>query len=159
MHGKRYTRAGGMTLIEALIGMMVISIAAVGTMRYQFYSTRQMQQSRAEITATRIAQLLLADWKAHGATFNYDPELLNMQITHISGSDGFNAAGDFYKTYRTVSNNLPLRIELTRPVGYPRPIRIKAKVSWRTDYTEGEFKEGDPSVELTTYARGDEAAN
>ena len=64
---KRHKR--GVTLIEALAAMVILAIAALGTLSYQYHSAKHSHITKLEMTATRTAQLLLEDWKSSGGGF------------------------------------------------------------------------------------------
>ena len=155
----------GFTLIEAIVAMVVLGVGVAGTMVYQCEAARQTRLAQVQITATRVAQLFLEDWKANGACYDYDPQDrqmqtdLQMSITLLT--DGFDGAGNEYREYRLVCDGAPLRMRLARSTGLssviPGYIEIAATIRWRTDYADSFIRETDPSVVLATYARGDEA--
>ena len=60
-------------MIEALIAMALLAIIALGAMSYQYFAALHARIARAQIAATRIAQLLLEDWKSTGGSREYDP--------------------------------------------------------------------------------------
>ena len=62
-----------MTLLEVAVAIAVLAIASIGAINYQYHATRQGLVARSEITATRVAQLLLEDWKSRGGDETYDP--------------------------------------------------------------------------------------
>lgn len=161
----RRVGTGGLTLIEAIVAMVVLGIGVAGTMMYQCEAARQTRLAQVQITATRIAQLFLEDWKANGGCCDYDPRDpqmqtdLQMSITLLS--EGFDESGNKYSEYRLVCDGVPLHISLARSTGLssviPYHIEISATVRWRMDYSDGPIRETDPSVVLAAYARGDEA--
>jgi len=71
----------GFTLIEILVSMAVIAVAAVGTLGYQYHAVKQSRIANAQIAATKIAQLVLEDWKSAGAGADYDPTTLQLDFT------------------------------------------------------------------------------
>ena len=160
MSGGGSEGTGGLTLLEVLISMVILSVAALGMMRYHCDSTRQTRLAEVEIIATRTGQLLLEDWKANGGSVDYDPQRLNMDITQISGEGGFDTEGNLLMVYQTVADGVPLRIELLRPQGFAGTIpliHLTVSVQWRRDFGDGDIRVADPSVVLATYARGYEA--
>jgi hypothetical protein len=70
--------AGGLTLVEAVVAMAVLAIAAIGALSYQYYAALHARIARAQIIATRTAQLLLEDWKSTGGATDYDPSALGL---------------------------------------------------------------------------------
>jgi len=70
--------AKGLTLLEAMVATAVLAIAALGALSYQYHAARQGRVASAQMTATRIAQLLLEDWKSTGGSAEYDPSRLGL---------------------------------------------------------------------------------
>jgi len=66
------------TLIEVMVAMAILVISSVGALSYQYHSTVDAQKARAQMIATRIAQMLLEDWKSTGGSSNYDPQTLGL---------------------------------------------------------------------------------
>ncbi|MHC4423576.1 MAG: type IV pilus modification PilV family protein, partial [Planctomycetota bacterium] len=58
MTAKRFKFAAAVTLIEVMVAMVVLAIAATGALGYQYHAAAQVRIARAETTATGIAQLL-----------------------------------------------------------------------------------------------------
>ena len=75
---KRLKPAQGVTLIEAVVAIAILAIAAVGSLSYQYQAVKHTQIARAQITATRTVQLLLEDWKSTGGSTDYDPQNLEL---------------------------------------------------------------------------------
>ncbi|OQA03817.1 MAG: hypothetical protein BWY69_00225 [Planctomycetes bacterium ADurb.Bin401] len=76
----------GFNLVEAVIAMVIIAVAAAGTLSCEFFVAKHSRQARAEMIAARTVQLLLDDWKACKGTENYDPVAsLNCGFTQASG--------------------------------------------------------------------------
>jgi len=75
---KRSDSAKAVTLIEVMVSVVILSIAAVGALGYQYYAARQSSIAAARIAATRTAQLLLEDWKSTGGSTIYDPTTLKL---------------------------------------------------------------------------------
>jgi len=68
----------GLTLVEALIAMVLLAIIVLGALGYQYYAALHARIARAQIAATRTAQLLLEDWKSTGGSIEYDPYELGL---------------------------------------------------------------------------------
>ena len=112
---KRPKFASAFTLIEIMVAMVVLVVAALGTSGYQYYATKQARIAQAQITATRTAQLLLEDWKSTGGSEDYDPATLGLGFSsalslpegHPVGLALGNAA------YTITVNDAPMVIVLT----------------------------------------------
>ena len=70
--------AVGVTLIESMAAMVLLSVIVTGAMGYQYYAALHTKIARAQMVATRTAQLLLEDWKSTGGSNEYDPHKLNL---------------------------------------------------------------------------------
>ncbi len=78
---KRYKFIKGVTLIEAVVSISILAIAAIGALSYQYHAARHSRIARELIIATRTAQLLLEDWKSYcydGEVDKYDPTDLGL---------------------------------------------------------------------------------
>ncbi|HBG28251.1 MAG: hypothetical protein A2Y10_09710 [Planctomycetes bacterium GWF2_41_51] len=145
MHGR--TRLGttrGFSLIEAIIAMLIIAIAAAGTLSCEFFIAKHSRQARAEMIAARTAQLLIDDWKACRGISNYDPtSSLNCGFTENAGQ------------YFITVDRLPLYFSLNSAVidatVNPNLKQITVTAEWRDDYSEGLSRNN--SLILTTYCQ------
>ncbi len=143
-----------MTLIEVLAATLVVSVAATGVLSYGYHGARQRRMARAHAGAVRIGHLLLEDWKANGGSVFY--------ARAVSGTHNpleLNMGFEYKRTeraYEITVDSIPMRVKLTRPIGYRRLIPLKVTVRWRLDLGEGEVRDGDPKVELITNARIDQ---
>ncbi len=134
----------GFTLIEIMVAMVIVTIAALGTMGYQYYAVSQQRLANAEMNATRIGQLVLEDWKSaviQGMGATYDPSALQMGVTKISTD-----------RYSITVDSLPMRLYLQLSTVSGNLKQIKVTLSWRKDYLSGSTGSDDPSIVLVTYA-------
>jgi type II secretory pathway pseudopilin PulG len=69
---KRSKFASAVTLVEVMMAMAILVIAALGALSYQYYAAGHARIARAQITGMRTAQLLLEDWKSTGGSDEYD---------------------------------------------------------------------------------------
>jgi type II secretory pathway pseudopilin PulG len=144
---------GGMTLVEVMIAVAVVIIAALGTMCYEYLCIDHVRIARAELTATRIGQLLIEDWKSDGGSLDYNPEDLHM---------GFSLPDDLPTNCVTVVDGLPLHISMTHSKVDTDPFtgtelsEISVVVSWKRYFGSGAPADDDPRVALTTYVRRDQ---
>ncbi|MFZ0034404.1 MAG: hypothetical protein WAK60_05395 [Sedimentisphaerales bacterium] len=75
---KRSKFASAATLVEVTLSIVIVALAAIGALNYQYYAAIHARIAKAQITATRTAQLLLEDWKSTGGSVNYDPSTLGL---------------------------------------------------------------------------------
>lgn len=154
MHSNRRRYEHGITLIEAMVAMAILAIAALGALSYQFHCAKHARIAKLELTATRTAQLLLEDWKSNGGSSSYDPSSLGMGFV-------YDEQGGFY---RIEVDNLPMYIRLMhRDVETDESAGITLReisviMRWRLDFSALEPEEMHPHLVLTTYVRLDAAA-
>jgi len=78
MNVKRRKFATAVTLVEVMVAMVVLAIASLGALGYQYHAALQARIAHAQTTCTRTAQLLLEDWKSTGGSEDYDPTTLGL---------------------------------------------------------------------------------
>jgi prepilin-type N-terminal cleavage/methylation domain-containing protein len=105
------------TLIELMVAVAIIAVAAVGALDYQYLAVKHGRIARTQITAARTAQLLLEDWKSAGGAATYNP--LNLQLGFSSSSipTGFTMGQTLgailnNTVYTITINNVPMLIIL-----------------------------------------------
>jgi hypothetical protein len=143
-----------MTLIEVMLAVSVIVIAALGTLCYEYLCVDHIRYARAQLTATRIGQLLLEDWKSTGGSDTYNPEYLQM---------GFNSTSSLPAgRCETVIDGLPFYIwyskrDVSKDDFAGVTLReIDVLVRWNRDLGRGAVTIDDPSIHFTTYVRRDQ---
>ena len=103
------------------------------------------------MTATRVSQLLLEDWKSKGGLVTYDPSTLGLGFSRDDNSD----------YYRIVVDDLPLYIRLKyrdveTDVSAGVTLReISVITRWRFDSSGAEPEVTHPHLVLATYVRLD----
>ena len=143
-----------MTLIEVMLAGAVIIVAALGTLCYEYLCVDHVRYARAQMTASRVAQLLIEDWKSTGGKDDYSPEDLGMGFS-LPPEVG---QGDFM----TIVDGMPLYVTMEQdPVDEDtfsgvRLNRLSVIIQWRRDFTTGAISSDDPSVSFDTYVRRDQ---
>jgi hypothetical protein len=144
-----------MTIVEVMVAVTFVIIAALGTLCYEYLCVDHVRIARAEMTATRLGQLLIEDWKSTGGDSDYNPEDLNM---------GFELPDGLPTNCVTVVDGLPFHISMTQeavPGGSDEFAGIKLSelnvvVSWKKNFGNGAIEDDDPRVILATYVRQDQ---
>jgi prepilin-type N-terminal cleavage/methylation domain-containing protein len=105
------------SVIELMVAVTIIAIAAVGGLEYQYHAVKHSRIARVQLTATRTAQLLLEDWKSVAGLTSYNP--LNLQLGFANSavpSDftmGQSIGSVLNNTVYTITiNNVPMVIML-----------------------------------------------
>jgi Tfp pilus assembly protein PilV len=151
---KHVIRTKAMTLVEVMLAVAVIIVAALGTLCYEYLCVDHIRFARAQLAATRVGQLLIEDWKSSGGSADYNPEDLKMGFDLPPGPPAGN--------YMTVIDDLPLYISMshsdvaTDPVAGVTLRKISVVVHWKKDFGSGAVDDDDPGVNLTTYVRRDQ---
>ena len=63
----------GVTLTEALVAMLILSVVVLGTFSFQYHSTHEASRAQVTIDSIRTALVLLETWKGTGGTIDFDP--------------------------------------------------------------------------------------
>jgi len=78
----------GLTLIEVMLAVLVLSIAVLGTITYRYYSTLDGRRALIQASAARAAQLLTESWQGTNGSQTYDPvsafPVMNLPLPKVS---------------------------------------------------------------------------
>jgi hypothetical protein len=132
----------------------IIVIAALGTLNYHYLCVRHIRFAQVQLTATRIGQLVIEDWKSTGGRDDYEPEYLGR---------GFEmpAAGESARTVMEI-DNIRYYIDMSHAdidrddFAGVELRQINVTVRWRKDFDSGALAAEDPGVYLSTYVRRDQ---
>ena len=154
MNRRKRQYKAGVTLVEVSVAIAVLAVASIGAINYQYHATRQSLVARSEITATRVAQLLLEDWKSRGGDETYDPEDLGMGFTAMQAADWYRIKVDNLSMavnlqWKNVEQDLAAGVTL-------RELRVEFR--WRVDRTDGAIRDIDPEYVMTTLVRRDQSS-
>jgi prepilin-type N-terminal cleavage/methylation domain-containing protein len=172
--------AKAVTLIEVMVSMVILAIAAVGALGYQYYAAKQSKIAAAQTAAIRTAQLFLEDWKSTGGSSAYNPA--NLGLGFIAHSLPYEFTQSQWTALGTVLNNSAYTISIDsvpmetvlfwRNVDYDNSAGITLRqltVVVRGIYEEGADRSFTPTsmtvtsgltepIILTTYVRLDAAS-
>ncbi len=118
---RRRRFASAVTLLEVMVAMAILVFSSVGALSYQYYAARDASIADAQITATRIAMLLLEDWKSTGGSQDYNPATLNLGFSstlqvpaHFSQGKGQGLGSPLHDgVYAIMIGDVPVMIMLT----------------------------------------------
>ncbi len=68
---KRGKFAAAITLLEVMITIFILSITVLAASGFRYNAARAARQADAQITAARLASLLLSGWKGSGGSSGY----------------------------------------------------------------------------------------
>jgi prepilin-type N-terminal cleavage/methylation domain-containing protein len=156
---KRAKISCGFTLVEVMVAVSITVVVALGTLCYQYYGVKHSRASQAQITATRIGQLLLEDWKSTGGDPDYDPLTLGLGFASLvppnPGHYLITLDNQTFYITRTGSNAVTAPDPNPDTVAGVLLLQLRVTVKWRKDYGPGTTTSEDPEIVLTTYVRRD----
>jgi hypothetical protein len=89
-------RRRGVTLIGAMVAVVILLIALIGTSSFRYYAALDGRRANTQTTAARIALTLCESWQGVKGGQNYDPTaLLSSDLEITQGSTGPDKPGDF----------------------------------------------------------------
>jgi prepilin-type N-terminal cleavage/methylation domain-containing protein len=143
----------GFTLTEVALAIAVIVIAALGSLCYEYLTIDHVRIARAEMTATRVGQLLIEDWKSTGGQPDYTPEDLNMGFALPPDAE----AGQFMTTIDGRHYFITMDSDQKESDDFAGTIlrELDITVQWKHDFSSGTPTNKDPAVVLSTYVRPD----
>jgi len=132
-----------------MVAMVILAVVALGALSYQYHAAREGRIAKAQITATRTAQLLLEDWKSTGGSTDYNPTTLGMgfSIPDTADEADYFITVDYLPMYIALSYN---DVDTDDSAGITLR-EVNVTVSWRRDHRVGLREINDPSLVLTTY--------
>jgi len=159
----------GLTLIEVMLSILLLTIVVIGTSGYRYYSAMDARRAIKHETAARIASLLNEGWRGIVPLGNdpYDPAILNGFIpdftigTFGNGPavpDGFELLNG--TNYRVVSGNTNYYVTMSYQVAdtdsldstHDRMI-LNIQVAWPITTQEVSYTTTDYKIfAMTTYA-------
>lgn len=151
--GARARTAAGVTLVELVVATLILAVASLGALTYQYHAVKRAKTARSEITAAQLAQLLVEDWKSNGGSEFYDALELDLGL-ESTGTEN---------EYKITLNEFPMRVRLwyndvdaDAAAGVTlREIRVT--ITWRRDYQDLTPGGSDPIFTATTYVRRDQS--
>jgi len=169
---RKFARA--VTLIEVMAAMTILIISATGALSYQYFSAKDAQKARAQVIATRIALLLLEDWKSTGGSKEYNPETLGLGFSsplpipsHFSEGQGVGNGAPLHDAVHDITvDDIPMMVMLTWVVVAQddvsgvilRQLNVEVQFgsTWQEQTKKEQFETLKPVI-LTTYVRIDGA--
>ena len=165
MNAKRPKFAAAVTLVEVMVAMAILTIAALGALSYQYHAAGHARIARAQSAATHVAQLLLEDWKSTGGSEKYDPSILALgfssplpipakwpNVKAMVLAKPLNSA-----VYAISVDDLPMLVMLSwEDVAYDTTAGLKLRqLGVTVKFGVVSQLENIPPVALTTYVRDD----
>ena len=165
MNAIRKKQMRGLTLIEIMVVILIISVAVIGATSFRTFCVVDAKKADVQINAARIGSMLLETWKGMGGFSSYNPSLefplstygsqfsITTTTTGLTEPTGFTALASKYQILDK-ANNVYYFVTLSyKPaVASPsEPLALNATIVRRPDYTNGSITTNDQTLKMTTY--------
>ena len=153
----------GFSLIEVMVAMVVIIIGVMGAMGFRYYCVLDAKKADVQVTAARIATLLLEDWKGMGG-------LAYVPNTSLPSSSGLTVAASTtgpvaafpssilnntsYHVVCNVNASSIIHYYVTLSSAATLPVTLNVSVGWCSNYKAGTLSATDKAnrvISFTTY--------
>jgi len=154
----RKTQNTGLTLIETMVTIALVMVMIVGVAEFRAFSSSNVRKADVQITSTRLALLLLEDWKAQSGSSDYDPvPVFSSQLDIAKSSDGPAVPDGFIRAgyhRRIIADGVYYYATLSYKEATANELRtLNVAVASVAGYGEGTVSSTDQSARLTTYVR------
>jgi prepilin-type N-terminal cleavage/methylation domain-containing protein len=151
----------GLTLIEVMVVIIIISVAVIGAMSFRYHSVEDAKKADVHIGAARVGSMLLENWKGMGGLSGYNPTsqfgtLFSSQYA-ITPTTAASAPSPCLATKLTscqikdLKNNVYYYVTLSYAAPtVTTPEALNAAVSWNQKYDTGSTVAH--KISMTTYA-------
>lgn len=103
----------GLSLVETMVAIVVLSIAVIGASGYRYYAALDTRKADMRMTSARVALLLCESWRGTKGDETYDPTVhlgSELLITVVDSNDAvLDEPEDFTKlgSYGVLLNGVP----------------------------------------------------
>jgi len=154
----------GLSLIEVMVAILILSVAVIGTSGYRYYTALDARKADMHATAARVALMLCESWRGVKGDENYDPTIhfgYELQITTIADSDIIYAAPNGFTAlgyYQILLNDFPCQMTMSWQDVSSGLRALNVIVAWpqRASYNQSYVLPDDISEKtfrLTTYVQ------
>jgi prepilin-type N-terminal cleavage/methylation domain-containing protein len=155
----------GLSLIEIMVVVLVISVAVIGATSFKTYCAVDAKKADVQINAARVASMLLETWKGMGGFSSYDPSLefplstygsqfaITKTTTGLAEPTGFAPLASKYRILDKANNvNYFVTLSSKAAIASPaEPLALNATILWRQNYESGNLTGGEHTIQMTTY--------
>ena len=157
------TMRKGISIVEAMISSIILLIGIFGVFTYRYASALNSAKADSYITSSRIAWLLLENWRGNKGSSTYDPtasdQIGSIGLTISTMTTGPSVPTGFTKLgqYKVVINNVNYFVTMSwrNFPAVPGINELDVIVAWsqRKKGTGVAYDDVDNSFHLTTYAQ------
>lgn len=165
MNMMRKKQMTGVTLIEIMVVVLIISVAVIGSTSFRTYCVMDAKKADVQINAARVGSMLLETWKGMGGLSTYDPSIefplsaygsqftITKTATGLTQPTGFTPLASMYQVLDK-ANNVYYYVTLSYKsavVSPAEPLALNAVIVRRSNYTAGSITTNDQTLKMTTY--------
>jgi prepilin-type N-terminal cleavage/methylation domain-containing protein len=144
----------GLTLVEVVIAMLIITIAALGVSSFRYQAALDARRADAQIVASRTGLLLGEGWRGLRGATTYDPVAdLSSELTIATSTDGPTAPSGFTEIgkYHIVASRANYYATLSWNDISAGLRALNVSVAWEQRGKETDYDDTDKVFSLTTY--------
>lgn len=107
MNTRKFKRSKGVSLIEIMIAVAILSVTVIGASGYRYYANLDAREADDHIAAARIGLLLCESWRGLKGATDFDPTAYfgqELAITVDDGFSGFAHMGSTSLTFNTLGS-------------------------------------------------------
>ena len=152
---KNNQNQNGFTIVEAIVAMLVIAIAVLGTMSLRYQSRLDNRWAEVGMAAARLGLMLAETWRGEGGNETFDVVTTFGTDVNIETSEGPAEPSGFTLVgkYHTVLNSIDCYTTLSYKDIYADFRALNVIVTWEQRSTEVILAdETDKAFALTVYA-------
>lgn len=152
---KKQRLCSGFSIIEAVIALVILMIAIMGTIQFRYYSSLDVRRSNLHDSAARAGLMLCESWRGLDGVLTFDPVKEFQPGVVVAATDGPKEPNDF-----TVLGKYSVFLE-DRPYYAALSYRdidadlraLNVTVVWEQRGSDGTgLLDADKMYQLTTYA-------
>jgi type II secretory pathway pseudopilin PulG len=163
MLANRGKQPKGISLVETMVAIVVLSIAVIGASGYRYYAAMDTRKADMRMTAARVALLLCESWRGLKGDETYDPTVhlgseLLITVADPNDNDAVpDKPDDFTKlgSYGVLMNGVPCYTTMSWQDVSAGLRALNVVIAWppRTAWTDnlGEVLVDSKLFKLTTY--------
>ncbi|MBN1796422.1 MAG: hypothetical protein JW804_07100 [Sedimentisphaerales bacterium] len=144
----------GFSIVEAMIAVLVVAIAILGTMSLRYQSTLDYRRAEVGVSGSRLALMLVETWRGSAGSDTFDPVATFSTDLTIEADDGPDEPSGFILLgkYKIELNNVNYFVTLSYKDINSDLRALNSNVTWEQRGTEEtEVEDTDKSFALTIY--------
>lgn len=153
-HGNPRTNKEGLTLVEVIVAMLVIAIAALGVSSFRYQAALDARRADAQLMAARTGLLLAEGWRGIRGGTAYNPAAdFGSVLTIAASADGPPAPSGFTPlgTYRIEAGRAYYYAALSWQDAAAGLRALHVSVAWEQRGTAAGYSSADKTFHLTAY--------